>query len=39
MAGLVPAISIVMAGQQVYRDARHKSLHLGPPEAGPECRA
>ncbi len=38
MAGLVPAIHVFFARPKDV-DARHKSLHLGPPKAGPECRA
>ena len=38
MAGLVPAIHVFFARPRDV-DARHEGLHLGPPKAGPECRA
>jgi hypothetical protein len=38
MAGLVPAIHVSLFAKQDV-DARHKSLSLGRPKAGPEGRA
>ena len=39
MAGLVPAIHVFSVDRKQDVDARHKSLSLGRPKAGPEGRA